>query len=219
MKKETKTRFYLIRHGETQWNKEGKYQGMTDIALSETGLAQADLLGKRFRHLPLDAIYVSPLQRAMKTAEAIAKETGVPLQTDEHFREIHFGEWEGKTISQLQQEYGESYQKFFDNPFLHPFPGEGSFDKVMERSVAGFDALLEKHKGEHVAIVSHGGLLRVMLVGILGMDLTFYRKTWLTNTAITVVDVMADGKRILMTLNDKAHLELADLWKKENETK
>ena len=113
--------------------------------------------------------------------------------------------------------HGETYEKFFENPFLHTFPGEGSFDKVMERSVAEFEQLLQKHKGEYVAIVSHGGLLRVMLVGILGMDLPFYRKTWLTNTSITVVDVMENGKRILITLNDKAHLELADLWKKENE--
>lgn len=217
MKKETKTRFYLIRHGETQWNKEGRYQGMTDIPLSEPGLAQADLLGKRFHYLPLDALYVSPLQRAMATAKPIEKETGVKMVVDEHFREIHFGEWEGKSVPQLQQEYGETYEKFFENPFLHTFPGEGSFDKVMERSVAEFEQLLQKHKGEYVAIVSHGGLLRVMLVGILGMDLPFYRKTWLTNTSITVVDVMENGKRILITLNDKAHLELADLWKKENE--
>ena len=217
MKKETKTRFYLIRHGETQWNKEGRYQGMTDIPLSEQGLAQADLLGKRFHYLPLDALYVSPLQRAMATAKPIEKETGVKMVVDEHFREIHFGEWEGKSVPQLQQEYGETYEKFFENPFLHTFPGEGLFDKVMERSVAEFEQLLQKHKGEYVAIVSHGGLLRVMLVGILGMDLPFYRKTWLTNTSITVVDVMENGKRILITLNDKAHLELADLWKKENE--
>ena len=78
----------------------------------------------------------------------------------------------------------------------------------------GFEAVLEENRGKHVAIVSHGGLLRVMLVAIMGMDVNFYRKTWMTNTSITTVDVMEDGRRILMTLNDKAHLEMADLFKK-----
>lgn len=211
---EKTTRFYLIRHGETQWNREGRYQGATDIELSEEGKAQAELLAKRFQYMPLDAIYVSPLKRAMRTAEAVGKATGITPIVDEHFKEINFGEWEGYSIPELTEKYGESYTKFFENPFQNPFPGEGSFDKVRERSVAGFEALLEKHQGENVAIVSHGGLLRVMLVGIMGMDINFYRKTWMTNTSITTVEVMENGKRLLMTLNDKAHLEMAELWNK-----
>lgn len=211
---EQKTRFYLIRHGETLWNRQGRYQGATDIELSEEGKEQAELLAKRFQYLPLDAIYVSPLKRAMATAEPVGRITGITPIVDEHFKEINFGEWEGHSIPELTEKYGESYTKFFENPFKHPFPGEGSFDKVTERSVAGFEALLQKHKGQHVAIVSHGGLLRVMLVGIMGMDIEFYRKTWMTNTSITTVDVMENGKRLLMTLNDKAHLEMAELWSK-----
>lgn len=215
---EQKTRFYLIRHGETLWNRQGRYQGATDIELSDEGKEQAELLAKRFQYLPLDAIYVSPLKRAMATAEPVGRATGIIPIVDEHFKEINFGEWEGNSIPELTEKYGESYTKFFENPFIHPFPGEGSFDKVTERSVAGFEALLEKHKGQNVAIVSHGGLLRVMLVGIMGMDIEFYRKTWMTNTSITTVDVMENGKRLLMTLNDKAHLEMAELWNKGDKT-
>lgn len=211
---EKKTRFYLIRHGETQWNREGRYQGATDIALSPEGRAQAKLVAKRFRYLPLDAIYVSPLQRARQTADAIAEETGLTPIVDEHFKEINFGEWEGHSIPQLTEKYGQAYLDFYENPFEHPFPGEGSFAKVTERSVAGFEELLRRHPGERIAIVSHGGLLRVLLVAVMGMDLNFYRKTWMTNTSITTVDVMEDGRRILMSLNDKAHLEMAELWNK-----
>lgn len=211
---EKKTRFYLIRHGETLWNRQGRYQGSTDIELSEEGLAQAELMAKRFRYLPLDAIYVSPLKRAMATAEAIRKETGIVPVVDEHFKEINFGEWEGKSIPELKEIYGQAYEDFYSNPFAHPFPGEGSFAKVTERAVAGFEEILKKHEGQKVAIVSHGGLLRVLLVAVMGMDLNFYRKTWMTNTSITTVDVMADGRRLLMTLNDKAHLEMAELLNK-----
>ncbi len=209
-----KTRFYLIRHGETQWNREGRYQGSTDIPLSSEGLAQAELLAKRFQYLPLDAIYVSPLQRAKATADAIAKQTGITPIVEEHFREINFGEWEGMSIPQLLETYGQAYQNFYENPFQHTFPGEGSFTKVAERAVLGFEKILEKERGKRVAIVSHGGLLRVMLVAILGMDENFYRKTWMTNTSITTVDVMEDNRRLLMTLNDKAHLEMAELLHK-----
>lgn len=211
---EKKTRFYLIRHGETLWNREMRYQGSTDIALSDEGLAQAELMAKRFCYLPLDHIYVSPLQRAKVTAEAIGRQTGITPVEDVHFTEINFGEWEGMSVPELKEKYGKEYMEFYEHPFQRVFPGEGSFYKVAERAVAGFEALLEKHRGEKVAIVSHGGLLRVLLVSILGMDEKFYRTTWLTNTSITTVDVMEDGRRILMTLNDKAHLEMAELLQK-----
>ena len=208
-----KTRFYLIRHGETDWNKGGRYQGCTNIDLNEAGREQARLLGRRFEYLPLDHVYVSPLNRAMETAEQVAKAHGLTPIVDEHFKEINFGDWEGHTIQELTEKYGRAYTDFFANPFDHPIPGEGSFQNAMQRAIEGFEALEQKHKGENVAIVSHGGLLRVMLVGLLGMGDEFYRKTWMTNTSITMLDVMDDGRRLLMTLNDKAHLEMAELLK------
>lgn len=210
---EKRTRFYLIRHGETDWNKGGRYQGCTNIDLNETGREQARLLGRRFEYLPLDHVYVSPLNRAVETAEQVAKAHGLTPIVDEHFKEINFGDWEGHTIQELSEKYGRAYTDFFANPFAHPVPGEGSFQNAMQRAMEGFEALEQKHKGENVAIVSHGGLLRVMLVGLLGMGDAFYRKTWMTNTSITMLDVMEDGRRLLMTLNDKAHLEMAELLK------
>ncbi|MBS5033052.1 MAG: histidine phosphatase family protein, partial [Firmicutes bacterium] len=117
----------------------------------------------------------------------------------------------------LKEKYGKVYIDFFENPFDHPVPGEGSFQNAMDRALEGFEALAERHKGQNVAIVSHGGLLRVMLVGLLGMGDEFYRKTWMTNTSVTMVDVMEDGRKLLMTLNDKAHLEMAELFEKGEE--
>ena len=208
-----RTRFYLIRHGETDWNKGGRYQGCTNIDLNEAGREQARLLGRRFEYLPLDHVYVSPLNRAVETAEQVAKAHGLTPIVDEHFKEINFGEWEGHTIQELSEKYGRAYTDFFKDPFDHPVPGEGSFQNAMKRAIEGFEALEKKHKGENIAIVSHGGLLRVMLVGLLGMGDEFYRKTWMTNTSVTMLDVMEDGRRLLMTLNDKAHLEMAELLK------
>lgn len=209
-----RTRFYLIRHGETDWNKAGRYQGRTNIDLNAEGREQARLLGERFRFLPLDALYVSPLNRAVETANEVARTTGITPVTDEHFIEINFGEWEGHTIEELSEKFGSAYTDFFKDPFDHPVPGEGSFQNAMDRAIEGFNILAKRHQGQNVAIISHGGLLRVMLVGLLEMGDAFYRKTWMTNTSVTMLDVMPDGRKLLMTLNDKAHLEMAELFKK-----
>ena len=209
-----RTRFYLIRHGETDWNKGGRYQGRTNIQLNDAGVEQARLLGERFKYLPLDVVYVSPLDRAVATAEPVAVSHGLTHIKDEHFIEINFGEWEGHTIEELSEKFGRAYTDFFKDPFDHPVPGEGSFQIAMERAIEGFNILAERHKGQNVAIISHGGLLRVMLVGLLEMGDAFYRKTWMTNTSITMLDVMEGGRKLLMTLNDKAHLEMAELLKK-----
>ena len=104
-----RTRFYLIRHGETDWNKAGRYQGCTNIQLNEEGLEQARLLGERFKYLPLDVVYVSPLDRAVATAEPVAASHGLTPIKDDHFREINFGEWEGHTIEELSEKYGRAY--------------------------------------------------------------------------------------------------------------
>ncbi len=204
--KNGKTRLYLIRHGETAWNKERRYQGTTNIELSPEGHAQAEQLGKRFQNLPLDHIYCSPLDRAVDTAKKIQDAKGVPLTPEEAFTEINFGKWEGHTVTELVELYGESYVAFEKNPFAHEVPGEGSFHNAKDRSVAGIKEVVKKHKNQSVAIVSHGGLLRVLLVGLLDLDETMYHRTWLTNTSITIVDIYEDGETYLFSLNDAAHL-------------
>ncbi|MFI3175006.1 MAG: histidine phosphatase family protein [Bacillota bacterium] len=205
--KNGKTRLYLIRHGETTWNKERRYQGTTNIPLAPEGHAQANQLGKRFLNLPLDHIYCSPLDRAVDTAKKIQETKNVPLTPMDAFTEINFGKWEGHTIQELIELYGESYIAYEKNPFAHEVPGEGSFHNAQARAMAGVKELLQKHKNQSVAIVSHGGLLRVLLVGLLNFDETMYRKTWLSNTSITIVDIHEDGETFLFTLNDAAHLE------------
>ena len=124
---QNKTRFYLIRHGETDWNKGGRYQGCTNIQLNDAGREQTRLLGERFKFLPLDVVYVSPLDRAVATAAPLAAAHGLTPIQDAHFREINFGAM-GRTYHRGAE--GKIWQgiiDFFENPFDHPVPGEGSF--------------------------------------------------------------------------------------------
>lgn len=206
----SRTRIHFIRHGITDWNIEGRYQGSTDIELSETGIEQAKRLGKRFKNIDLDVIYASPLKRAYRTAEEVANATNKPIIKQDLFREINFGEWEGHNNKELAEKFGEAFQTFIKDPMTAPMPGEGSFQIAMERGLKGVNEIIEKHRGETVAIVSHGALLRVIMIGLMEFDNSMYFKTWLDNTSISTVDIYSNDRKVLLTLNDKAHLEQGD---------
>ncbi|MBU5464570.1 histidine phosphatase family protein [Anaerotignum sp. MSJ-24] len=197
-------RLYFMRHGETVWNTERRYQGMTDIELSEEGLRQAECAAKRFKNIKIDKIYASPLKRAMKTAEKIAAEKGLEIISEDDFREIHFGEWEGKTVPELTEKYGESYTNFIREPHKYGFPGEGSVENVINRIKPGIDRLIAEEKG-NVLIVSHGGIIRLMIMYIMGLDSSWFTKMWINNTGVSIVEIKND-RRLLLTLNDSAHL-------------
>lgn len=197
-------RLYFMRHGETVWNTERRYQGMTDIELSEEGLRQAECAAKRFKNIKIDKIYASPLKRAMKTAEKIAAEKGLEIISEDDFREIHFGEWEGKTVPELTEKYGDSYTNFIREPHKYGFPGEGSVENVINRIKPGIDRLIAEEKG-NVLIVSHGGIIRLMIMYIMGLDSSWFTKMWINNTGVSIVEIKND-RRLLLTLNDSAHL-------------
>lgn len=200
------TQLYFIRHGETDWNATGKYQGWSDVPLSEQGRKQAECLGKRFESVPLDVIYSSPLKRAYDTAKAVADKKAMTIIPDEHFKEINFGDWEGLTAHQLKELYGEKFQYFLDHPEDAEFPGEGSFSLVMERIKIGLDTVLEENQGKNIMIVSHGGLIRLCIFYLTGMDIRFYKQMWINNTAVSVVRMTSYGA-ILYKVNDDAHIE------------
>lgn len=200
-------RLYLIRHGETAWNKEKRFQGWTDIPLSAEGEAQAEKLGKRFETISVDEIYVSPLRRAIQTAQPIAKATGLPLQPNENFKEINFGDWEGMTAKEIAAVYGDAFDTFIANPEEGTFPGEISFDHVTERIQRGLAEVLEGKDGKNIVIVSHGGIVRLIIRYLMGFTGPWYNKTWIDNTSISIVEVRPERGNLLRVLNDFSHLK------------
>lgn len=200
------TKLYFVRHGETVWNKAGRYQGWTDIPLSEEGLWQAECLAKRFQDIPIDAIYTSSLQRAYETARPVAEQKGMKPIVDDSFKEINFGEWEGHTIPELREKLGEPYIQFFNDPFAHTFPGDGSFQNVTKRIQCGLDAIFSEYKDKNVLVISHGGIVRLAIMHLMEMDNSFYRKLWIDNTGISILE-LSDEAKLLRSLNDVAHLD------------
>jgi alpha-ribazole phosphatase len=156
------TRLWLIRHGETEWNLIGRYQGQTDIPLNEAGLAQAQALLPIFADLPIAAIYSSDLQRAATTAGILGAALGLPVTTDPALREVRLGAWEGMLFVDIPQQYPEDWEARRRDPVNALPPGGESLGQVALRVTAAADRIARAHPGEQVVIVAHGLVLAAM---------------------------------------------------------
>lgn len=149
------TLIYLVRHGETDWNRERRIQGSTDIPLNNTGREQASATGRLLSSRPWDAIITSPLARARETAEIIASTAGRPqLHTLNEIVERRYGEAEGLTYEEVEERF----------PHDADVPGRESRDAVAERVVPALVSLAEQYRGKSIVVVSHGGVIRAVLL-------------------------------------------------------
>jgi broad specificity phosphatase PhoE len=145
------TELLLVRHGETDWNRDGRYQGHADPPLNEAGRAQAHELARRLAHVEFDALYTSDLRRAAETAEIIVAGRNLPLTTDPGLREIDVGSWSGLTRAEIEERF----------PGTSEHDGE-SREAHLERMLRTVTRIADAHPGERVLIVSHGGSLRTL---------------------------------------------------------
>jgi broad specificity phosphatase PhoE len=152
------TTILLARHGETDWNRDGRCQGWDDVPLNEAGREQARELAQRLADVPFDAVYSSDLTRARETAEIVAAPHGVPVAVDPDLREMDFGSWSGLTADEAAERF----------PGVERHDGE-TRDRHLERVVAAAERIAHGNPGRRILIVSHGGSLRA-LRGHLGGD-------------------------------------------------
>lgn len=160
------TELILIRHGQTDWNVEGRYQGQSDVPLNEHGREQARRLASKLQGTQLEAIYSSDLARARETAEILSEATGTPLFLDPRLREIHQGLWEGMLLKDIRRKYARAFQLRRDDP-LEVAPPEGeTVGQLRRRVLAALEAILQAYPHNQVAIVSHGLALAIMRVAV-----------------------------------------------------
>lgn len=165
------TTLYLIRHGETEGAEIKRYKGHLDVQLSTNGIEQITKVSKFLGSNTLDVIYTSSLSRACKSAEIIAKTQKVQPVILPNLRERHFGTWEGMTFDEIKEKYPKEFEQWAHNPFkFSPVGGESTLE-VKERALPVIESILEKHKGQKIAVVSHGGITRIALCHFLGMPL------------------------------------------------
>lgn len=205
------TRIYLVRHGITAWNSQRRFQGQTDIPLSETGHAQADAVAARIaaEGTQFAALYSSDLQRAYQTAQHIGQRIGLEPVAVPDLREISLGTWDGSTIEEIEQQYPEQFRLWREAPEEYVMEGGESFPAVQQRMVAFFDHVLRQHAGESVILVGHGAALRALIAHLQGISMSdFWKsgKAYLGNTSLTIFEVATDQQLSCALLNCTAHL-------------
>jgi len=196
----------LIRHGETDHNKQGKAQGWLDVSLNKTGLKQAQKLARRLKDEVIDVIYTSDLKRAFQTTKPFSKLKKIkPIKTKK-VREWNMGTWADKTWDKIQKEFAHIFDEKGDltDQDWKGHAGE-SINEVFSRAEKFLKELSKKHPGKTVVVTTHGGTKKriLKLLGILRMD----ENPKINNTGVTILEKDKDGKYKATVFNDASHLE------------
>jgi alpha-ribazole phosphatase len=195
----------LIRHGQTKWNLEQRFQGQSDIPLNETGRKQAQALAKRLAAEHFDAIYSSDLQRAIETAKTICASQ---IHSDPRLREVNFGDWEGMVYDEIKAKYPETLVAWENDIFKNAPPHGETLEGLAVRVQSMLDELREKHEDQNILIVAHGGVLQTLICLALKLPPTMYWQFHLSTASLSEVAFYPAGA-ILNSLNDTSHLPKA----------
>jgi probable phosphoglycerate mutase len=202
-----RVKLFLIRHGQTSWNEEGRYQGNKDTNLTRLGIKQAKLVAKYLSRVDFSNIYSSPLKRALHTANIINKNRSSRIIIRENLREIYFGKWEGMKINEINQKYNEDYKNWLNDPFNNsPTQGE-SFKELTIRTVKEIENIInENNDNSNIAVVSHGGAILSLLIYWLKIPVSRWKSIIQRGGSISVV-IIDKGSPYISTLNFTGHLK------------
>ncbi|MCJ7471714.1 MAG: alpha-ribazole phosphatase [Actinobacteria bacterium] len=200
-------KLFLIRHGQTSWNVEGRYQGDHDIELNQVGIKQAKLAAKYLSRVEFANIYSSPLKRALYTAETIKGRRDLKIKVRDDLKEMNFGKWEGLKFLEINEKYHKDYQKWLEDPYNNrPTDGE-NFKEITERTTAEISRIVsENTDGSSVAIVAHGGVILSLLVYWLQIPLERWKSIIQRQGAINIA-VIDKGYPYISAINYTGHLK------------
>ncbi len=196
----------LLRHGQTAMSVQKRYAGRSDVPLTQAGVQQAAAAAKRLASARLDVIVTSPLQRAAATASEVAAVTGVPVVTDEGFRETDFGDWDGLTFAEVRQRWPAELAAWLADPAVPP-PGGESFADVSIRVTGALRRVLADRPRQRVLIVSHVTPIKTLVVAALLAPPAALYRMHLDVAALCEIDWYADGPAVLRAFNDTGHLD------------
>lgn len=203
------TRLFVIRHGETEVTQEDRFAGSGDQPLSATGRDHVCGLSTRLSAFHLDAVYSSPLRRAVETANIIAEPHGVLVSTVDDLLEINHGHWEGMTRAEVQQNYPDEYAAYESDPLDFHAEGGEPAREVAKRAVPAMQAIVRAHPNQQIALVSHKTTNRLLIGYLLGIDLRRYRELLGQRPAcLSVLDFSTESQAMLSLLNDVSHYEI-----------
>ena len=202
-------RIILVRHGETDANKEGRFQGASDAPLNQLGLSQAQALGHRLSSEQLDAVYSSPQTRAIQTATPIAQACSLAIDTVQDLRELDIGELDGLYGPDLRKRYPYILEQWRINVGALTMPGGESIVGLQARTWNAILHIRNRHSGGTVVVISHNFAIQSILLKALDMDLRNFQRIRQDLAAITDLD-FSNGSPVLRCLNDRCHLSGLD---------
>jgi 2,3-bisphosphoglycerate-dependent phosphoglycerate mutase len=200
------TRIVAVRHGQTAWNAATRIQGQLDIGLDDIGREQARRVAQALAHEAFDAVYASDLQRAADTARAVAERQGLTLHADRGLRERGFGAFEGLTWAEVEQQHPQASLRWRQrDPTFGP-PGGETLQAFVDRAVSAIAAIAARHRGQHIAVFTHGGVLDALYRAAARIPIDAPRTWQLGNASINRV-LHGDEGFVLVGWNDALHLE------------
>ena len=198
---------YLIRHGQTEWNKAGIFRGRKDLSLSEEGKRQALCTARRLKECSIAAVYSSPLKRAIETADAIASECRCPVIHEEGLIDLDFGDWEGRTFDWVQANDPEQYMLYKRSPQRCTIPGGESLKDCYDRAFRTFLRISAQRETTEsgYAVVSHRVILKLILLGVFELPLSSFWKIVLDTCSVSEVE-RKNNEFIIRGMNSGIHL-------------
>jgi len=199
-------KLYLVRHGESEWNKLKKVQGQKDILLTERGVEQAKLIGKRLKEEGIEKIYTSDLKRAYDTASIIGEILKIEVIPLKELREINFGIWEGLTSDIINSEFSKEHELWLKKPEQLKIEGAESIIDLQLRAMKGVNKIINDNNINNILIVSHSATLKTIILGLLNMDISHFKNITLNNVSLSIIE-FRQYNRVLSLLNDTNHLK------------
>jgi alpha-ribazole phosphatase len=197
---------YLVRHGQTAWNAELIFRGRRDIELNERGQKEASAIAGALRDKNPDAIYTSPLTRALETARPLATLLQREIKPIQDLTDINYGDWEGVPYNEIKTKYPDLLATWEQEPDLVRFPHGETLDEVRERSYGVLRELAEKHTNESILIVSHRVVNKVLLCAVLGLSTARFWNIKQDTGCINVLEY-SNQRFVLCLLNYRCHLQ------------
>ena len=200
------TRFILVRHGQTEWNRVERFRGRADLSLDETGRKQAEAAALRLKGEKVAAIYSSPLKRTIETADILARQLKLTVQPFEGLIDINFGSWQGLSPEEASKQDSRLYRKWLEHPQEVRFPNGESLDIVRQRIVSGVEDVASKHNDQTVVLVSHKVVCQVLMCAMIGLDNSHFWQVRQDVNAINIFE-LRDSSPLVTLVNDTCHLK------------
>ncbi|MGE7691208.1 histidine phosphatase family protein [Lysinibacillus sp. NPDC097214] len=200
------TTFYLVRHGETMWNKEQRLQGWLDSPLSENGILQTEKLRDHLKNISFTAAFSSSSGRAKETMQILLTERQLPINYEDNLREIFLGDWQGKKVEDIMTSHSD-YELYTDYPGQFVATHTESFDTVTERAMFSLKKIAEKYPENNVLIVSHAVTIKCIINAILGRNVDqLWAEPFINGTSVTIIE-QVDQQWLVKEIGNIQHLQ------------